>query len=92
MVSNIQGLSSVGNSKTVKYQILLGNIKITQNVGIQSGGYKELVLFTEVFRLPNVQEITDILWIGDWGQITTVGTSKGFLDIKPCLSKEVDNN
>ena len=59
---------------------------------IKSKGYKEIVLFSHIFRLPHVQHTNDILWISDWGQLTSLGISKGYYDVKPCLIKEITNN
>jgi hypothetical protein len=39
-----------------------------------------------------MQDSLDVLVIGDWGIITSVGESKGYNDPTPCLKMKVEEN
>lgn len=74
----------------VAYQIQIGDFKIMQNVNTDvQGQYNTKTLFSGIFRMPLMQERLDVLVIGDWGKITSIGMEKGYVDVRPCLTKQI---
>jgi hypothetical protein len=89
IVGNIRALANEPNAKVISYSIMLDKLYITQSTNPEIDKLSHLTLFSGIFRMPYYEQSFQTLVIGDWGQLTSFGKDKGYIDPLPCIIRKL---